>query len=130
MGQTVVNWVTNGPGSVVLDSGIPQAYLSAPGVSTVVSPGTNGIYTQNQPPFQPYFFNSGRNVLIGFDMLYDGAHGSMRLHPNSYGAVSTNVFFAPQAGGFPNQIPEPSTVALVLIGLVALGAVGLKRHKD
>lgn len=155
MGQTVVRGITNGPGSVVLDSGISNAFITAPGLSNgiteltvylmnsggavgyridtsdpsnqlnpssieLVAPGTNGIYSQNQPPFEGHYFNSGRNVFIGFDMLYDAENGYMGLRPNSYGAASTNIFFAPQAGGFPNPIPEPGTVALLLAGLAAV----------
>ncbi|MEI8309807.1 MAG: hypothetical protein WCH98_03530 [Verrucomicrobiota bacterium] len=161
MGQTVVNdgnsTTTNGPGSIVMDSGIPQAYISAPGLTTISgmsvylmnsggavgynidltdasnalnpsaidisAPGTNGTYSQTQGPYQPYFFNTGRNVFAAFDMLYDAGNGFMGVQPNSYGATlvgNGTVVFNPQAGGFPNPIPEASPAGMVLMGLLLL----------
>ena len=124
MGQTVVHGTTNGPGSVVMDSGIPQAYISATGLTDgdlimdemtvslmnsagavgykinesdasnalnpsyveVSAPGTSGTYSQSKEPFQPFFFNTGRNVFAAFDMLYDAENGYMGVQPNAYGA--------------------------------------------
>ena len=166
MGQTVVKGTTNGPGSVVMDSGIPQAYISATGLTpdvTVVdkmsvylmnsggavgykidlndnsnalnpssidvsAPGTDGTYSQTQGPYQPYFFNTGRNVFTDFNMLYDAGNGYMGVQPNSYGATDPNVFFAPQAGGFPDPIPEGSPTVMVLMGIaLLLPRLGLRR---
>jgi len=158
MGQTVVSGTTNGPGSVVMDSGISGAYISAPGlvpdseVTTPVSvylvnsgslvgylidpsdannvlnptklevsaPGTDGVYSQNQLPYRENFFNTGRNVFKAFDMLYDAENGYMGVRPNEHGLTDPNVFFAAQAGGFPNPIPEPGSMALVVMGSLLL----------
>ena len=43
----------------------------------------------------------------------------MGVQPNSYGATlvgNGTVVFNPQAGGFPNPIPEASTAGMVLMG--------------
>ncbi len=154
MGQTVVSGTVKGPGSVVMDSGISGAYVSAPGLepgttitdgmsvylmnsggavgynitgsgtSSVLNPseievvksGTDGIYSQNQGPYQDQYFNTGRNVFKAFDMLYDAQNGYMGVKPNEYGSTDPNVFFAAQAGGFPNPIPEGSSAVMVLMG--------------
>jgi len=171
MGQTTLNGTVtpNGPGSIVMDSGISQAYLSAPdltgnetitGVSVslmnsggavgyninlndptnllnpayieITAPTTDGIYSQNQPPYQSNFFNTGRNVFSAFNMLYDAQNGYMGVLPNSYGLSlelpggNGTVFFAAQAGGFPNPIPEGNTTVMVLMGLLLL-LPGLRR---
>lgn len=161
MGQTAVTLngtvTTNGPGSIVMDSGISQAYLSAPDLTgnetiTEVSvslmnsggtvgyninlndptnllnpssidisdPTTDGIYSQNQLPYQANFFNTGRNVFSAFNMLYDAQNGYMGVLPNSYGLTDPNVFFTAQAGGFPNPIPEGNPTVMVLMGLLLL----------
>lgn len=155
MGQTTVNGKTNAPGSVVMDSGIDGAFISAPDLHEsdlsnpitvslmnsggmvgyqidlsdpsnvlnpngiqIVTPGTDGIYSQNQPPYGEQFFNTGRNVFEAFDMLYDAQNGYMGLLTNSYGATDPNVFFNAQAGGFPNPVPEARTTAMLCIGLL------------
>jgi len=161
MGQTAITLngtvTTNGPGSVVMDSGISQAYISAPDLNgseniTEVSvflmnsggavgyninlndptnllnpssidisdPTTDGIYSQNQPPYQANFFNTGRNVFSAFNMLYDAQNGYMGVLPNSYGLTDPNVFFTAQSGGFPDPIPEGNPAVMVLMGLSLL----------
>ena len=169
MGTTVINGVTNIPGSIVIDSGIGDAYISAsnqtvaptnftvqlmnsggatnggvgyyvdmasisslnPSSISLSHPATNGIFSQNQSPYGTSYFNTGRNVLNAFDMLYDPVNGYMGLLTNYYGSslVSNGtVFFAAQAGGFANPLPEPSTY--VLFGLGAIGLlIALRRKK-
>jgi hypothetical protein len=142
MGQTVVDGEANGPGSVVMDSGIPQAYISAPELNTgdkikkpisvylmnsggavgynidlsdkkndlnpsyveVSAPSNDGTYSQTKAPYHGYFFNTGRNVFVAFNMLYDAQNGYMGVLPNSYGKKDHNIFFKAQAGGFPDPI--------------------------
>jgi len=161
MGQTAVTLngtvTTNGPGSIVMDSGISQAYISAPDLSggenitemavylmnsggavgynidlndpanllnpssiDISDPTTDGIYSQNQPPYQANFFNTGRNVFSTFNMLYDAQNGYMGVLPNSYGLTDPNVFFTAQSGGFPNPIPEGNPTVMILMGLLLL----------
>jgi len=169
MGQTTLNGTVtpNGPGSVVMDSGISQAYISAPdltgnetitGVSVslmnsggaagyninlndptnllnpsaidISDPTTDGIYSQNQLPYQSNFFNTGRNVFSAFNMLYDAQNGYMGVLPNSYGLTLEQqgiVFFTAQAGGFPNPIPEGNPAVMVLMGLLLLPGLRLVR---
>ena len=89
----------------------------------VSAPGTDGIYSQNQPPFRENFFNTGRNVFKAFDMLYDAENGFMGVRPNDYGTTligSTVRFSPPPDGFFPNPIPEPGSMALVLRGSLLL----------
>jgi len=160
MGKTSVS----GTGSVVMDSGIPEAFISATGLKgadltgtisvdlmnsgglagykidmsnsanylnpsaiTIVPPATDGIYSQNYPPYQSNFFNTGRNVFDDFNMLYDAENGYMGILPNQYGETDPNIFFAAQEGGFPDPIPEPGggSTAMILLGL--LFAVGIFR---
>ncbi|MFZ4777156.1 MAG: hypothetical protein ACOYM3_17440 [Terrimicrobiaceae bacterium] len=160
MGQTVVHdgnsTVSNGPGSIVMDSGISKAYLSDTGLTgqevtkmevylmnsggmvgykidlnesvttnpskiDLVLPGTDGTYSQSLPPYQPYFFNTGRNVFTKFNMLYDAENGYMGLYPNSPGwETDPYLFFQAQSGGFPNPIPEGRPTIMVLMGLLLL----------
>lgn len=156
MGETTVHGVTHEPGSIVMDSGIGNAFISDPSLTVgdyidgpikvslmnseglvgyhinlsdtnnilnpesvlVVRPGTDGLYSQNQPPYQGQFFNTGRNVFMAFDMLYDAENGYMGVLTNAYGATDQNVFFNAQAGGFPNPIPEGKPTAMLLMGLL------------
>ena len=97
----------------------PENKLS-PTEIKVVLPTTTGVYSQGQDPFRTQFFNTGRDVFEGFDMLYDARNGYMGVKPNEYGLKDPNIFFKAQQGGFPNPIPEPSTYALLLIGALAV----------
>jgi hypothetical protein len=169
MGTTVINGVTNIPGSIVIDSGIGDAYISAsnltvaptnftvqlmnsggatnggvgyyvdmasnsslnPSSISLSPPATNGIFSQNQSPYGTSYFNTGRNVLNAFDMLYDSVNGYMGLLTNDYGSslVSNGtVFFAAQAGGFANPLPEPSTYVLLGIGAIGM-LIAIRRKK-
>ena len=153
----------NGSGSVVMDTGIGYARITAPELDPTVTgsitapisvyllnsgpnspvgynidltgtsslnpsyvepiPQQTGILSQTNPPYGSYFFNTGRDVFEGFNMLYDAQNGYMGVLPTTYGdslIASGDLFFNPQAGGFPDPIPEPSgrTTALILLGLV------------
>ena len=154
-GEIVVNGVTNGPGEVILDTGIGYAFagLTNPtgwndGVSNSLSinllNSTNVGYNfnvkadkttdptlagpnsvSNYVSASDTFYNSGRNVFNAFDMLYDGQNGYMGLVTNTYGATNSNVFF--QAGFYPSPVPEPSTYAM--LGLGTLGLIAVMRRK-
>lgn len=158
MGQTVINGVTNTPGSIVMDSGISEAFVSATSVAlgpnsvtnmsvflmnsggevgydidpgdtndllnpssvTVVIPSTNGSYSQNQPPWDTQFLNTGRDVFEAFDMLYDAEDGYMGVLTNAYGATNPDVFFDAQPGGFVNPVPEEKPTALFMMGILVV----------
>lgn len=105
MGQTVVfdgngTATTNGPGSIVMDSGISQAYISAPGLST------------NSPPINQmavYLMNS--EGLVGFNIdLTDAANP---LNPSAEppvmdainpSAASTNGTYSQSSTNFPYYV--------------------------
>ncbi len=59
MGQTVVNGVTNQPGSIVMDSGIPNAFLAAPNLK---------IGDKITKPMKVYLMNSGGTVGYNIDV--------------------------------------------------------------
>ena len=62
-------------------------------------------FSENQPPLQDQFFNTGRNVINAFDFLYDGLHGYAGLKPNGLAIPAADIQFAP--GFYLNPIPEP-----------------------
>lgn len=76
-----------------------------------------GNFSENQPPMQEQFFNTGRNVINAFDFLYDGLNGYAGLKPNGLSIPSADIQFTP--GFYPNPIPEPSAFLL----LTALAAI-------
>jgi len=172
LGQTTVNGTINKAGSIVMDSGIPDAFISAPGLSgtltqlsvslinsggavgyqidlsgtselnpqpdsgnnaaaiLVVAPTTDGTFSQNKTPYQAQFFNTGRNVFEGFDMLYDAQDGYMGLLPTTYGdslIASDDLSFT--AGYYADPIPESQSTAIVLAGLVVYLFRSLKRTR-
>jgi len=121
LGEThdqVTVYLMNSGGSVGYHINVndPDNILS-PTEIKVVSPTTTGVYSQGQDPFRTQFFNTGRDVFEGFDMLYDASNGFMGVKPNEHGLKDPNIFFTAQQGGFPNPIPEPGT-----LGLLGLGA--------
>ena len=89
-------------------------------------PPLGGNFTENQPPQNATFFNTGRNVLNAFDFLYDGQNGFVGLTTN--GLVGTNADLSFTAAYYPNPVPEPSTWGLVGVGAASLLMV-LRRKK-
>jgi len=78
----------------------------------------DGDFSENQPPMQDQFFNTGRNVLNAFDFLYDGENGFVGLKPSGLAVDSANIQFT--AGYYPNPVPEPQLWALLIgAGLLA-----------
>ncbi len=175
LGQTTVSGTTFQSGSIVMDSGIPNAYISAPGLSgtqtitqvavslinsggavgynidlsgtsdlnpqadpangvaavQVSTPTLDGTYSQNLPPYQGQFFNTGRNVFEGFNMLYDAEDGYMGLLPTDYGNMliaSDELSFTP--GYYADPIPESQSTAIVLAGLLVYLLRSLKSTRD
>jgi hypothetical protein len=84
-GQVVYNGVTNGPGSVVLDSGIGYAYFTAPGY-------TNGALSN--PAMTVQLINSGTNV--SYNITSDTSNVLNPSFDNSNAKdYSNNVFLSP-----------------------------------
>ena len=80
-----------------------------------------GEFSENHPPMQAQFFNTGRNVINAFDFLYHGLNGYVGLKPNGLDIPSANIQFTP--GFYPNPVPEP-TVATLVLGALAAGLLG------
>jgi hypothetical protein len=86
-------------------------------------PPLQGNFSENQPPQNGYFFNTGRNVLNAFDFLYDGLNGYVGLTTNGLVPTGPDLFFAP--GYYPDPVPEPSSLWLLLGGVATLMGYGL-----
>jgi hypothetical protein len=105
--QGAVSYVINGEVDNYLDPTSVSWFAPLP-----------GQFSENQPPMQSQFFNTGRNVINAFDFLYDGLHGYAGLKPNGLDIPSANIQFTP--GFYPNPVPEPSLSAFALCAF-ALG---------
>ena len=91
-------------------------------------PPLAGRFSENQPPVQDNFFNSGANLLHGFDYLYDGLQGYVGLRPNGTALPpSANVQFSP--GFAPTPLPEPTSYAMAFAGLAYGGFWIWRRRK-
>ena len=76
-------------------------------------------FSESQPPVGTQFLNTGRNVINGFDLVYDGTGGLFGLKPNS-SVPAANMTFT--AGYYPSPIPEPCTGTLAaLSGVILVG---------
>ena len=97
-GQVVYNGVTNGPGSVVLDSGIGYAYFSAPGYS-------NQVFSN--PAMTIQLINSGTNV--SYSITSDTSNVLNPSFDNSNAKdYSNNVFCSvPATNGIYSQNMAP-----------------------
>lgn len=110
----VVNLInSNGAVSYQINNS-PDNYLNPTEISWFAP--LDGDFSENQPPMEDQFFNTGRNVLNVFDFLYDGENGYVGLKPSGLDVESANVQFT--AGYYP--IPEPSVWVLVVGAGVAL----------
>ena len=89
-------------------------------------PPLAGNYSENQSPSNNYFFNTGRDVLNGFDFLYDGQNGYVGLITNGLADGNSNVSFT--SGFYPNPVPEPSTWSLVASAIGSLILLTLHRR--
>jgi hypothetical protein len=76
-----------------------------------------GDFSENQPPMQDQFFNTGRNVINAFDFLYDGLNGYTGVRPNGLEIASADIRFTP--GFYPNPVPEPRGLVLIVGAVVA-----------
>lgn len=134
-GNYTVN-LLNSNGAVSFDVNDDTANLLAPspnattGWSTEWSPydssNSNG-FTESVPPVGNQFLNTGRNVINGFDLVYDGEGGLFALKPNS-SVPAANIQFT--AGYYPSPIPEPSAYVLVASTLVILLGWRFRRPKS
>jgi hypothetical protein len=65
-----------------------------------------GNFSENQPPYQGQLFNTGRNVLNAFNLVYDATNGFLGVKPNGVSVPSASISFTP--GFYPNPItPTP-----------------------
>lgn len=134
-GNYTVN-LLNSNGAVSFDVNDDAANLLAPspnsttGWSTEWSPydpsNSNG-FTESVPPVGYQFLNTGRNVINGFDLVYDGEGGLFGLKPNS-SVPSANIQFT--AGYYPSPIPEPSAYVLVASTAVIVLGWRFRRRKS
>jgi hypothetical protein len=60
-----------------------------------------GLFSESLPPYGSQFLNTGRDVINGFDLVYDGEGGYFGLKPNST-VASAKIEFT--AGFYPNPI--------------------------
>jgi len=78
-----------------------------------------GLFSESQSPYGEQFLNTGRNVINGFDLVYDGEGGLFGLKQNS-SVPNSNMTFTP--GYYPSPIPEPSTgILTALAAMILLG---------
>ncbi|MBU6181311.1 MAG: PEP-CTERM sorting domain-containing protein [Verrucomicrobia bacterium] len=101
-----VSYVVNGEDGNFLDPTSTSWFAPLP-----------GDFSENQPPLQGQFFNTGRNVINAFEFLYDGLNGYAGVKPNGLDIPAADIRFT--AGFYPNPIPEPRALALFA---VAVGA--------
>jgi len=86
---------------------------------TPYDPGTSNGFSESVPPVGTQFLNTGRNVINGFDLVYDGTGGLFGLKQTS-SILGANMTFT--AAFYPSPIPEPSPGILVaLSSLIVLG---------
>jgi hypothetical protein len=90
----------NSNGAVSYDINTKRANLLNPAY-TQWSDSQPGPFSESQPPYGDQFINTGRDVINGFDLVYDGAGGFFGLKPNS-SVPSANIKFT--AGYYPNPI--------------------------
>ena len=88
--------------------------------------GNSNPFSESQPPVGTQFLNTGRNVINGFDLVYDGEGGLFGLKPNSL-VPDANMTFT--AGYYPSPIPEPSAGILAALSAVVLLGRRLRRRK-
>jgi hypothetical protein len=62
-----------------------------------------GPFSESQPPYGDQFINTGRNVINGFDLVYDGTGGYFGLKTNS-SVKSANIKFT--AAYYPSPITK------------------------
>ncbi len=126
--------ITNGPG-VAFSQGASPGNLPAGNSISPPFVTTAGFLADSDPPSQPNGVNPNEWIAIAFDLqsgrtygdvLSDLATGELRIGIHVQGFASGNSeSFVNDPGG---QIPEPGTVTLLGGGLVALGALRLRRR--
>jgi hypothetical protein len=120
-----VNLLNSGGAVSYVINGEPENYLNP--TSTSWFAPLPGDFSENQPPLQDQFFNTGRNVINAFDFLYDGLHGYAGLKPNGLAIVSADIQFAP--GFYLNPVPEPRALMPMAAVVLALLWVRSLRRK-
>ena len=99
---------------------------SKTGWRTQWSPFNPGPFSESQSPYGEQFLNTGRNVINGFDLVYDADGGLFGLKLNLNPDIpldaaiksAANIQFT--AGYYPSPIPEPSAAVLVASSAVIL----------
>jgi hypothetical protein len=92
---------------------------------TAYDQSSSNPFSESQPPYGTQFLNTGRNVINGFDLVYDGTGGLFGLKPNS-SVPSAIMTFA--AGYYPSPIPEPSAGILAAVSAVIMLGWRLSRR--
>lgn len=96
----------------------PGNYLSPSFTAwSAYDPSTSNGFSESSPPVGYQFLNTGRNVINGFDLVYDGTGGLFGLKPNS-SVPAANMTFT--ADYYPSPIPEPSAGILAAMSAVIL----------
>jgi len=85
-----------------------------------------GPFSESQSPYGEQFLNTGRNVINGFDLVYDGTGGLFGLKQTSTVPNSNTTF---TAAYYPSPIPEPSTGMLAALSAAILLGWRLNRRK-
>ncbi|MDR3638369.1 MAG: right-handed parallel beta-helix repeat-containing protein [Isosphaeraceae bacterium] len=80
-----------------------------PSSTSVAVPSANplpGTHTENLPPTNEAFFNTGSHALNGFNYLYDASDGYIGVLPNGL-TPADDYTFTP--GFYANPLPQPAT---------------------
>jgi|GEM_PF-752372 hypothetical protein len=87
-----------------------------------IFPPLAGNFPENTGAFRDQFFNTGRNLLNAFDLLYDAVDGYVGLKKISTPDLHANIQFAP--GFYPAPIPpdlETVTIPLAVFNVSQQG---------
>jgi hypothetical protein len=85
--------------------------------STHWSDFTPGPFSESQSPYGEQFLNTGRNVINGFDIVYDAVAGLYGMKPNATIPHSNMTF---TAGYYPSPVPVPEPASMMVSALGGL----------
>lgn len=108
----------------------PNNWLNPCGSIDVFPTPIPGHFTENQPPYAGQFFNTGRNVLNAFDVLYDGQNGFFGLKPNGgFASQQSPARITFNAGFYPTSVPEIDPAGLGSVLAFVAGISGLLERR-